>query len=99
MENVTIVPGELMEKRVEVVRDFVGSTKIFSVKFIKKDGSERLMNCRRGVKKDLKGVGLGYNAIEKNLLSVYDIVKKDYRMINISTIKELRANKQVILFE
>ena len=35
--------------------------KIFSVEFIKKDGSHRLMNARLQVQKGVKGVGLRFN--------------------------------------
>jgi hypothetical protein len=60
--------------------------RFFSVSFIKKDGSERKMTARLGVKKDIKGVGLKFNPSERNLIVVFDIHKKAYRMINLSTI-------------
>lgn len=60
--------------------------KFFSVSFIKKDGTERRMTARLGVKKDIKGVGLKFNPSERNLIVVFDIHKRAYRMINLSTI-------------
>lgn len=60
--------------------------RFFSVSFIKKDGTERKMTARLGVKKDIKGVGLKFNPTERNLIVVFDIHKKAYRMINLSTI-------------
>ena len=60
--------------------------RFFSVSFIKKDGSERKMTARLGVKKNIKGVGLKFNPTERNLIVVFDIHKKAYRMINLSTI-------------
>jgi hypothetical protein len=60
--------------------------RFFSVSFIKKDGTERKMTARLGVKKDIKGVGLKFNPSERNLIVVFDIHKKAYRMINLSTI-------------
>ena len=60
--------------------------KFFSVSFIKKDGTTRKMTARLGVKKDIKGVGLKFNPSERNLIVVFDIHKKAYRMINLSTI-------------
>lgn len=60
--------------------------RFFSVSFIKKDGTTRKMTARLGVKKDIKGVGLKFNPSEKNLIVVFDIHKKAYRMINLSTI-------------
>jgi hypothetical protein len=52
------------------VREFrmmVGETKIFSVDFIKKDGSLRTMIARLGVRKHLQGGTLKYNAEERSL--------------------------------
>ena len=60
--------------------------RFFSVSFIKKDGTKRKMTARLGVKKDIKGVGLKFNPTERNLIVVFDIHKKAYRMINLSTI-------------
>ena len=60
--------------------------RFFSVSFIKKDGSERKMTARLGVKKNIKGVGMKYDPLERNLIVVFDIHKKAYRMINLLTI-------------
>jgi len=76
---------------------------IYSVTFIKKDGSIRLMNSIKGTQKGVKGVGLKFDAEEKNLIPVYDIqlAKKDpsnpdkcWRMVNVNTIKEVCVNKE-----
>ena len=66
----------------------------FTVVFVKKDKTLRTMNCRRGVKKHLRGGELGYNAKPKGLLSVFDVQKKGYRMINCETIKEIKYKGQ-----
>jgi hypothetical protein len=60
--------------------------KIFSVTFVKKDGSVRKMTARLGVKKDLKGVGLSFDPTAKQLVVVFDMHKRAYRMINLQTI-------------
>jgi hypothetical protein len=60
--------------------------KIFSVTFVKKDGSIRKMTARLGVKKGIKGVGLKFNPSDHNLMVVYDMHKRAYRMVNLSTI-------------
>jgi len=60
--------------------------KIFSVTFIKKDGTERKMVCRTGVKKGIKGVGLKFKPIDYDLMVVFDMHKKAFRMINLSTV-------------
>lgn len=67
-----------------IVKEF--ENQIFSVKFIKKDGSLRDMNCRLGVKKHLKGGSLAYNPADYELLTAFDMQKKAYRMINVKTL-------------
>ncbi len=59
---------------------------IFSVEFIKKDGTVRTMVARLHVKKGVKGTGMAYNPIEKGLLPVWDMQKNGFRMINLKTI-------------
>ena len=64
----------------------INKGKIFTAEFIKKDGSRRTINCRTGVKKYSNGKGLNFNPIKKNLLPVFDLQKKEYRFINLSTL-------------
>jgi hypothetical protein len=73
--------------------------KIFTVTFVKKDGSIRVMNARRGVKKGVKGVGMSYDPFSKNLIPVYDMQKEAFRMINAETILEIKADKKVYTFK
>jgi len=68
--------------------------KIFSVTFIKKDGSLRKMNAMRGVRKGVKGVGHSFNPSEKNLLTVYDMQKGDFRFVNLNDVISFKANKK-----
>ena len=62
---------------------------MFSVVFLKKDGSLRKMLCRFGVKKHLKGGKLSFDPRERNLLVVFDMQKEAYRMINLETISNI----------
>jgi hypothetical protein len=62
---------------------------IFSVVFLKKDGSIRKMICRFGVKKHLKGGSLKFDPIKRGLLVVFDMQKESYRMINLKTITNI----------
>jgi hypothetical protein len=87
-----------MKRELETIKNFVGNGKMFTVTFIKKDLTTRKMNCRLGVKKHLKGGKLAYNPSDKNLICVYEI-GKGYKMINVSTLISLKANKQEIIFE
>lgn len=70
----------------------------FTVVFITKQGKERTMNCRTGVKRYLKG---GKSTIDHkaNLLSVYDVKAAGYRCINFETIKEIRSNGNRMIFK
>lgn len=86
----------------EMISELKNGT-IYSVKFIKKDGSVRLMNSIKGTQKGVKGVGLKFDAEEKSLIPVYDIqlAKKDpanpdkcWRMVNVNTITEVCINKE-----
>lgn len=63
--------------------------KIFTVVFIKKNGEQRVMNCRKGVKKGVKGVGLPFDPADYNLMPVFDMQKNAFRMINFDTITSL----------
>ena len=68
--------------------------KFFTVWFIKKDNTLREMNARLGVKAYLKGGELPYDPEEKRLIPVFDVQKKEYRMINWSTIKKIRIENR-----
>ena len=78
-------------KMVKEILTKVTGSEIFTVEFIKKNGERRIMNCRKGVKKHLAGGTLKYNAIERNLLPVFDMQKEGYRMINIDTMTRLKT--------
>ncbi len=80
--------------RQQELRNKIHSTngKIFSTRFVKKDGSERKMVCRLGVKKHLKG-GDSTTAHKQNLVTVFDLQKKAYRCINLETVIEISLEK------
>lgn len=65
--------------------------KIFTVQFIKKDGSERTLTGRLGVTKHLVG-GENTVAHKPEYLTVYDMQKGDYRNVNLDTVMSLRCN-------
>jgi hypothetical protein len=70
---------------------------IFSVTFIKKDGSERTMVARLHVKKGINGKGMAYNPVEKGLLPVWDMQKNGFRMINLKTVTELKIKGEELI--
>lgn len=64
--------------------------KFFTVVFIKKNGTERILNGRLGVTKHLKG---GQCTLDKEkYLIVYDVVSKGYRAVNVDTIKSVSCD-------
>lgn len=70
----------------------------FTVKFIKKDGTLRKMNCRTGVTKYLKNPchELQYEhlqSLDKEFITVYDVQKKGYRSFYPDSVKELNIRK------
>lgn len=65
--------------------------RIFRAVFIKKDGTERVMVARTGVRKGVKGTGMSYNPESKGLVPVYDMRKKAWRMVNANTMKSLKC--------
>lgn len=70
--------------------------KIFSVQFVKKNGDIRDMVCRLGVTKGVTGVGMSYNPADHNLVTVFDMQKGEFRMINMETIIKMKLNGEVI---
>lgn len=77
--------------------------RFYSVTFIKKDGTTRVMNTIKGTRKGVKGVGLKFNHVEKDLLTAFDVqlAKKDkdnpekaWRFINLKTVVSIRMNKE-----
>lgn len=77
------------EQLPELIMD--NKNRIFSIKFIKKDGSKRTMNCRVGVKKYLHG-GCSTTKHISKYVDVYDLKAKGYRKINLDTTYEVLAN-------
>jgi hypothetical protein len=80
----------------------INSGKIFSCKFVKQNGDIRFLRGRTGVRKytnkngevcTLKGTGMSYNPKDMGYRVVFDIDKKEYRMINTITIIEFNREK------
>ena len=80
----------------ETAKKYIYKTngKFFSAVFTKKNGEKRLMNCRTNVKKHVKGVGLAFKPQDKGLMTVFDLVKGQYRFINLNTLESLKINGQ-----
>jgi len=64
-----------------IIDKLVSSGKIFSANFTKADGTLRTMNCRVGVQKNLKGVGIKYDTRKAHNIIVFDMNADGYRTI------------------
>ncbi len=87
-----------MSKRITIenAEKLIKSTNgaIFSVSFVKADGTLREMTCRLGVRKGLTGKGLAFDAASYDLLPVFDMAKQDYRMIRLNTLRRVTVDGQ-----
>ena len=81
------------DKAKELIKGTKG--RIFSGLFIKKDGTHRLMNARTGVTKHLKenAKPRPYDPSKHDLITVFDMANKGYRMLNLNTLQKLIINK------
>ena len=79
---------------VDILRGTKG--KIFRVTFIKRTTGElRHLTGRLGVGKGISGKGLNYSPQAHNLMTVFDFQKKEFRMINLDQLKEVKFKGQV----
>lgn len=74
-----------------------GDGKIASAEFIKKDGSLRKMVFRTKVTKGVTGEGMKYDPAKLGLRTVFDMQKRDFRMINLNTIQTITAHGETHL--
>lgn len=64
--------------------------KFFSVEFIKRDGTTRVMLCRVGVTKYLKG---GKRTVGNDVQVVFDIHKMQYRSFRYDSVIKINQEK------
>ena len=79
-------------KAKELIKESKG--KIFSTTFIKKDNTVRTLTSRTGKQyKSKTGKAAPYKAENYNLMHLYDMRKKAFRMLNFNTLLTLSINK------
>jgi hypothetical protein len=85
--------------QIEKIRKIISTAgnHIFSIKFVKKDGSVRDLVCRMGVTSKLKG-GESTTAHKPNLMTVWDVANSGYRCINLDTVISARIDGVEIKF-
>ena len=92
-----------MENKQQVIANIIRSQdgKTVTVTFIRrtddkktgaKAGDRRVLNGRLGVKKHLKGGELAYNPADYDLLTIFDMQKKDYRCIPLDAVESVVAS-------
>jgi len=82
----------------ELIKDSKGL--IFSTTFIKKDNTIRTLTSRTGKKYISKtGRKAPYKTQNYNLLPLYDMRKKAFRMLNFNTLLTLSINKTKYLIK
>jgi hypothetical protein len=84
-------------KKIKILDKVSQNGKIFGVEFIKKDGSKRLMSCRKGVKRYLKG-GINTCSHIPKYLTVFSVNDKGYRNISIPGIRKIKGCGQTFTF-
>jgi hypothetical protein len=84
-------------KTVKQFREFVGDKgSLFSITFKKKDGSVRKMVARLGVKQNLTGRGMLYNAEERNNIVIFSMKDRAYRTLSIDRLISVKAFGEVV---
>jgi len=66
------------------------SGRFFTVMFIKKNGQPRVMNARKGVRRNLTGSGKP-NGLHTSAMKVFDVKADGYRQINLDTVKWVKT--------
>ena len=81
-----------IEQVKKMLQDNNKTGNIYSVSFQKRtDGSVRKMICRGKVFKGLRGGTLKFNPLERDLVQVYDMRKKGYRLIPCENVISIKA--------
>lgn len=86
-----------LERKLALIK--ANQDKIFSVEFIKKDGTLRKMTAKLGVTKHLRGGGKNTCDTYDHLVTVFDMEKKAYRNINVNTLVSMKGLGQEHFFK
>ena len=81
----------------ELIKESKG--KIFSTTFVKKDNTIRTLTSRTGKQYTPTGKAAPYKPSDYNLIALYDMRKKAFRMLNLNTLITLSINKEKYLVE
>ena len=80
------------ERAKEIIKE--NKYKFFTAHFIKVDKTKRILNCMIGVQyKPKTNKKRPYDPNKYNLINVYDLKNKGFKMINLKTLYKLNINK------
>ena len=85
------------EQAKELIKESKGL--IFSTTFIKKDNTIRTLTSRTGKQYTPTGKKQPYKPSDYNLIALYDMRKKAFRMLNLNTLITLSINKEKYLIK
>lgn len=79
------------------LRDFLKSrgSRFVCIDYVKLDGSPRRVIGRFGVRSHLKGGRNNVEAMARPYLTIFDTQAKEYRTVNLATVKAVRSNRNV----
>ena len=90
--NITGNTDNKIKRVKKMLQDNNKTGNIYSVSFQKRtDGSIRKMICRGKVVKGLRGGTLKFNPLERDLVQVYDMRKKGYRLVPCENVISIKA--------
>lgn len=92
-----------MIESTQLVRDKIyeagANGRFFSVDFVRRtDGNVRHMTCRLGVKKYITGRELAFDPGVKDLVNVWDSVKRGYRFISLEGVIQIKGRGRTMYF-
>lgn len=82
------------EKFIAAVKD----GKLFSVEFTKRDGTNRKMTARLGVKPKSEGRARTWKDEDYDIVTVFDVKKRDYRAVRMEALKKFKHHGRVVKF-
>jgi len=73
--------------------------RFFSIDYIKSDGTRRKVVCRLGVKRHLRLIKKGESrrTLSPFVITVYDMVKKNYRSLRLDRIQSITIAGETII--
>lgn len=80
----------------QVVTRLIPRGQIFTVTFVKDNGEVRVMNCRRGVYKNLNDHERRERRSNPSVLTVFDLKENAYRSFHVDKVLKIKARGMLI---